>query len=250
MKTSRLSTQLVVIVVVVATVILPVVVGHTRKLLPQDVEKSLEIERYPDEPLELVDVKIRDKAVKDGIKVKFRDNVSKWGRDNVKFKEQDGWFKHLKIKLRNVSGKPIYGIRAGLHFQQPGVKTLFGLPLVWTKNLKSEPLQAGDEIDLEVTDLELNRALERMREYGADVNLSSVSFSLDDAYFGDDLMWSRGKLLRRDPNDRYKWDPVDNPVPPGTNLLRQTLSGASRLQQPAGSALAFALLRSTHGTDA
>jgi len=34
------------------------------------------------------------------------------GLDTVKFKEKEGWFKHLKVRLRNVSGKPIYGLRA------------------------------------------------------------------------------------------------------------------------------------------
>jgi hypothetical protein len=200
----------------------------------QDDEKSLDIERYPNEPLELVDVKIRDKGVKEGIKVKLRENTSKWGLDTVKFKEQGGWFKHVKIKMRNVSGKPIYGIRAGLHFEQQGVKMLFSLPMVWTKDLKSEPLQPGDEIDLEVTDRLLERALGRMKEYGVDANLSTVSFSLDDAYFSEDVKWSRGILLRRDPNNLYKWDPVDKAKPPGTSLLRQVLPGASRSQQPAG----------------
>lgn len=182
---------------------------HVIGLSIQEAEKSLDIERYPNEPLELVELKVGQKSLKESIKIKSRDTISKWGRDNVKFNEQEGWFKHLKLKLRNVSGEPIYGIRAGLHFQQPGLRMLFGLPLVWTKNLKSEPLQPGDEIDLEVTDLELNRALGRMREYGVDVNLSSVSFSLDDAYFSEDLMWSRGTLLRRNPNDRHKWSPVN-----------------------------------------
>jgi hypothetical protein len=230
MKHSRLSLFLVTFLVLGMTGLLFHSLGHAS----QDDEKSLEIERYPNEPLELVDVKIRDKGVKEGIKVKFRENTSKWGLDTVKFKEQGGWFKHVKIKMRNVSGKPIYGIRAGLHFEQQGVKMLFSLPMVWTKDLKSEPLQPGDEIDLEVTDRLLERALGRMREYGVDANLSSVSFSLDDAYFSDDIMWHRGGLLRRDPNNLYKWDPVGKSGPPGTSLLKRALPGASRLHQTAG----------------
>ena len=219
MKHSRLSITLAALLMVSIMGLLFHSLGHAS----QDDEKSLEIERYPNEPLELVDLRIRDKAVKDGIKIKFRENISKWGRDHVKFKEQDGWFKHVKIRLRNVSGRPIYGLRAGLHFEQPGLKMLFSLPLVWAKNLKSEPLQPNDEIDLEVSDQLLDRALGRMRMYGVDPNLASVSFSLDDAYFSEDLMWSRGTLLRRDPNNRNKWGPVDKPTPPGTSLLSEAL---------------------------
>lgn len=207
MKHSRLS--LVTLFVLGITGLLFHSLGHAS----QGDEKSLEIERYPNEPFELVDLSIRDKALKDGIKIKWREDISKWGGDEVKFQEQPGWFKHVKVKLRNVSGKPIYGLRASLNFKPPDVWISFDLLLVWTKNLKSEPLQAGDEIDLEVTDLALERALARMREHGMDANLTSVSFSLDDAYFSEDVKWSRGILLRRDPNNLYKWDPVDKARP-------------------------------------
>jgi hypothetical protein len=220
MKTSRMRTLLAVLVLILPTVILSGIIGHARKLLVQDAEKSLDIERYPNEPLELVDIKVGEKSLKDNIKIKSRDNISKWGRDNVKFKEKDGWFKHLKIRLRNISGRPIYGLRAGLDFQPPDQRILFRLPLTWTRELKRDPLQPGNEIDLEVNDLLVSRAMDRMIPYTADANLSLVSFSLDDAYFSDDLMWSRGVLLRRDPYNPYKWDPADKPAPPGASLLK------------------------------
>jgi hypothetical protein len=226
MKHSRLSITLVLLFVGMAGLLF-YSLGHAS----QDDEKSLEIERYPNEPLELVELKIRDKGYKDGIKVKWRENINKWGRDEVRFKEQPGWFKHLRVKLRNVSGKPIYAISAGLHFQPPGIKMSFGLLLVWSKNLKSEPLQPGDEIDLELSDLSLERTIGRMREYGADPDLALVSFPLDDVYFSDDLMWSRGRLIRRDPNNRNKWYSIHKSAPPGASLPRKALSGAPSVTQ-------------------
>jgi hypothetical protein len=234
MKHSRLSIVILSALVAVSAELALDSVGNAHISSVQDVERSLDIERYPNEPLELVEIKVGEKSLKHDIKFKSKDNTSKWGRDSVKFKEKDGWFRQVKVRLQNVSGRPIYGIKAGLQFEPSGVKMLFSLLMVWNKNLKKEPLQPGDEIDLEVTDLELERALGQMREYGVDVNLSTVSFSLDDAYFSEDLMWSRGTLLRRAPYDRYKWEPVNNSAPPGTNLLNQMLPGASRLQQPAG----------------
>lgn len=209
MNHSRLSIVILSALVAVSAGLALDSIGNAHMSSVQDVEKSLDIERYPNEPLELVEIKVGEKSLKHDIKFKFKDNVSKWGRDTVKFKERDGWFRQVKVRLQNVSGRPIYGIKAGLQFEPSGVKMLFSLLMVWNKNLKKEPLQPGDEIDLEVTDLELERALGRMKEYGVDVNLSTVSFSLDDAYFSDELMWSRGVFLRRDPNNRNKWDAVD-----------------------------------------
>jgi hypothetical protein len=207
--------------VVVTAALLFGYIGHANKSTAQDADKSLDIERYPNEPLELVNLKIRDKALKNEIKMKSKNKGNGWGRDNVKFKETNGWFKHIKIKLRNISGKPIYGIRAGLHFQPPGLRMLFNMPLTWTKSLESDPLQPGAEIDLEVSDQLLNRTLIRMKQYDVDANLSSVSFSLDDAYFSDDIKWSRGVLLRRDSDDPNKWNPVDKPALSNTNLWKQ-----------------------------
>ncbi|MFN2454064.1 MAG: hypothetical protein ABR577_07565 [Pyrinomonadaceae bacterium] len=220
---SKLRISLIALVVVVAAGLLFGSIGRAGRSAAQDSEKSLDIERYPSEPLELVDIKVSGQSVKSKIKFKLKDNISGWGRDNVKFKDKDGWFKNLKIRLRNVSGKPIYGLRAELYFEHPdpSQRLLFSLPLTWAKTLKREPLQPNDEIDLEVSDQLLERTLERMRRYSADVNLSPVRFSVDDAYFSDDLMWSKGVLLRRDPNNRYKWDVVDKAVPAGASWLKQ-----------------------------
>ena len=111
--------------------------------------------------------------------------------------------------MRNVSGQTIYGLRAGLDFKPLDQRILFRLPLTWAKELKKDPLQPGEEIALEVDDHLLKRTEDRMIPYAADTDTSSVSLSIDDAYFSDDLMWSRGGLLRRSPNNRYEWDAVD-----------------------------------------
>ena len=64
MKSSRI-TLLVVLVLVTATVLLPVLVGHASKSFVQDSERTLDIERYPNEPLELIDIKIGEQHIKD-----------------------------------------------------------------------------------------------------------------------------------------------------------------------------------------
>jgi hypothetical protein len=223
MPRSKLNFTLITPPIVIAACLLFGSTGSATKPPAQDTEKLLEIERYPEEPLELVDLKVSANSVKGGIKAKSRNRVNKWGRDSVQFKESDGWFTHVKVKLRNVSGRSIYGLRAGFHFQRPGQRVLYNLPLAWAKNLERDPLQPGDEIDLEVSGPVLGVTLGKMKEDGVDANLASASLSVDDAYFSDDLKWSRGSLLRRDPNDPNRWDDVNRPAPAAeAGRLKQT----------------------------
>jgi hypothetical protein len=130
--------------------------------------------------------------------------------DFVKFRDKDGWFKNVKVSLRNVSGRPITGMRAYLFFTPPGSQPMFSLPLIRSKELKRSPLQSGEVIELSVSDRLLNMTLNALRQQGADANLSSVSLSVDSVLFSDDLQWSRGVLLRRDPDNPHRWKAVES----------------------------------------
>src|ERR1051325_8246036 len=235
MKPLRRSTLLITVVVFTSGLVF-YTLAHAGKAPSQDADKSLDIERYANEPLEMVDITVGEKSLKKDIKLKLRDNNSKWGLDTVKFKENKGWFEHLKVRVRNVSGKPIYALRAGLDFKPKNERILFRLPLVLSKDLSKKPLQPGEEIDLEVADYSVKRTADRMVPYGASVDASSVSLSIDDAYFSDDLMWSRGVLLRRDPGNPRKWDTTDKPETPGASLFKEPAGfklGVSLYREPA-----------------
>jgi hypothetical protein len=225
MNPPRLTTVLVTIAVLVIGLLF-YSLGHAGKSPAQDGEKSLDIARYPNEPLELVDIKVNENSIKAGVKIKSRNNVNKWGRDDVKFREKDDWFKNLKIRLRNISGRPIIGLSVALYFEHPREKMYFSLNLarLETRDFRIDPLQPGEEIELQVKDELFNRRMQSMRQYGVDANVSAVSLSVDTAWFSDDLKWTRGAFSRRDPTNPNKWDAVDKPAAPG----------ASRLRKPAG----------------
>lgn len=184
-------------------------------------EKSLDVDRYPDEPLELVDLRIREKSVKAEIKPKLRDSISKWGKDKVRFSEDANWFRHVKVTLRNASGRPIYGLIARLAFKPADQEILFGMALTHKKDLRRKPLQPNEEIELDVSEETFNRSMSRMLQHGVDANSAVVSLSVDSAMFADDLMWSRGDLMQRDPNNHRKWDKVEKPKPNGASQLKK-----------------------------
>jgi hypothetical protein len=190
----------------------------------QDDEKTLNIPRYPDEPLELVDVKIGQNSIKNDIKSKIKDSRGKSVLDHVKFKEKNDWARNVKIRLRNTSGRPIYGLSVSLFFEHSNPKIAFQIPLrrAETRDLKQQPLQPGDELNLEVADKEFNETMTMIGNYGLSPNELPVILSVDSALFSDDFGWFGGTLMKRDPNNRQKWDAVDKPAHPGASRLKQS----------------------------
>lgn len=202
---------------------------HANTRLGQDAERTLDILKYPNQPLELVELKISQNSVKQGIKFKSKDNGSQWEEYNVKFKERDNWFKHVRVRLRNTSGKPIYSLSVSIFFlvNSPSLRMAFDLPLKFmeARDLKQQPLQQGEEIDLAVTENSFNDAMRKTKQYGVDANQVRPFLSVEQVFFSDDLMYWKGTLMRRDPNNPNRWNAVDA----GT-------LGASQAR-PAGSAL-------------
>ncbi len=176
----------------------------------QDADKSLDIERYADEPLELVELKIGDQPIKDKIATKFRLNSQ--GVDTVSFKQRDGWFRHLQIRMRNVSGKPIYGVRAHLRFRPSGTDNIYSVPLAGFTQLRQGVLEPNADITLSVTEQAWGLTEDIRKQFGVNPDLTPVSFGIDIVQFSD-LQWSKGHMLRRDPEHPNRWIPIDKVVP-------------------------------------
>lgn len=193
----------------------------------QDANRVLEIERYPNEPLQLVSLRIGPHSVKDRIKPKFLDKNSKWSIEVVKFNEKDDWYKRVSITLRNSSDKPVYGVEGFLFFKPMGFPMIFSLPLTFAKELRRDPLQPGAEIELTVNQGLLNHTLADLKNRSADVSRAVVSFSLDTVIFSDDLKWYRGQLLQPDSATPNKWVPVDEPLAMKSNKPSVTFMRAS-----------------------
>jgi hypothetical protein len=185
----------------------------------QEAEKSLAIAKFGNAPLELVELKIGPNSIKNGIKSKFKDARGKVGLDDVKFRAGDDWSKNLKIRLRNISGRQIFGLSVSLFLQHLSSRTAFEIPLKRSQNrdLEKHPLQPGDEIDLEVNDASFNEAITKILRYGLNPNELPVTLYVVSALFAEDFGWFKGSLMRRDPNNPQKWDVVDKPRPPGTS---------------------------------
>ncbi len=196
--------------------------GYAGKSSAQDAEKSLDIERYTNEPLELVDLHVGAQPIKNKITAKSRKNSD--GIDSVKFKEKEGWFKRVSARLRNVSGQPITGLRAFLYFQPPGSRRLYSLPLTHSsKQVRRGELPPGAEIDLSVSEDVWGMTAGMIKQRGADAERATVTLSVESVMFGEKLQWNRGQLLRPSPDDPKRWTPIDF----------EEQAGAGKSEQPA-----------------
>jgi hypothetical protein len=208
----RPQAWLATLLLILAAVLLTFATRRTGARSAQDLERTLDIATYPNEPFELVDLNVGARSVKSLIRMQSKDRSSGWGSDRVKFKEKSDWFRRITVRLRNVSGQPIIGLRAYLLFLPPGSRTIFSVPLTKSPDLAKTPLPPGAQITLSVSGQLLDDTLERLKQFGADPNLSEVSFSLDSAMFRPDLQWHRGKMVRPDPNTPDRWVPIDEPT--------------------------------------
>ena len=214
MKLSRCGILIVALTVVVFVGLLFGSLGFAHKSNSQIPEKSLDIERYPDEPLELVNVRIGVKSVKAEVKPKSRYRYHE-GLDNAKFSEQGDWHKRVSLTLRNVSGKPVIGLRAYLYYKAAGSGQLFRLPLEYRKDLVKKPLAPGAELDVKV-DPQLWAVIANLiRSQGEDPDLAGVTLAVESVMFTSESQWYRGRLLHRDPYSPDVWKTTDVDKNPG-----------------------------------
>jgi hypothetical protein len=204
---SKLSITAIALLTVFVTSMLFVPAGVAHKSPAQDPEKALDIKRYLNEPLGLVDLKVSEQSVKGNIQVKRRINGE--GLDSVKFQDKDEWFRRVKVRLRNVSDKPILNIVAYLYFKPPSSIPLYSVELTPSRSLHHEALQPGEEIDLTVTEQSWNRTAKILQQFGVDANTATVSFSVDFVVFNNETLWHKGHLVHQDPNDPLRWIPIN-----------------------------------------
>jgi len=203
LRTRTIFMGTTIIIVSVASFVFDRVTSHA-----QDEQRSIEIERYPNEPLSLVDLKVSGHSITPNIAPRYRNKGH--GLDDAKFKDTEGWFRRVRILLRNTSGKPITGLQAYLYFKIPGSPVQFRLGLEATSIEKGGRVEPGAEVVLTVSDERWHITSEIIKQYGADVNLATVTLAIDSVWFTKDLQWSKGHMLYRERDNPNKWTVIEN----------------------------------------
>ena len=174
----------------------------------QENEKALKIERYQNEPLQLVEIRIGDQSV--NAELATKPIVTSERLDTITFKQTAGWYRHLEIRLRNVSGKLINGIRASLYFHPVHTEAIFSVPFSAFSPSGNGILEPGAETTLIITEQAWILSEDILKRHLVDPEQSPAFFGLATVSFDRSLEWSKGQMLRRDPDNPNRWTVIPN----------------------------------------
>lgn len=156
------------------------------------------------EPIEFVDLKVKGKSVKPG----------------VPFEAEDDWLSGLTVTLKNISGRPIVGVKVDVEI--PVFDTdlrrfvlaslSYGRDLrplkFYDKKFKSEPIEDGQSTTLVLTEGMYSGIQQTRADLGSLPDFERVRIYLLTVIYDDDTAWVDGLIVRRDADDSGRWSVV------------------------------------------
>jgi hypothetical protein len=154
---------------------------------------------FPNEPIEISDLKLKGKVVS----------------IDTKLKEKDDWLNGLTFKIRNKSGKRI--VYLSLHILLPETRTApnqpvlafplkYGAdPILSRQPTVDAPLGINDEIEFRIVGPEYENLKQFVEKKTPLKNINFINIDIVMAIFDDDTAWDSGSILRRDPNNPRRW---------------------------------------------
>lgn len=163
------------------------------------VVKRLPIEHG--EPIAITDIKVNDKSIS----------------FDKKFPADDNWLSSLAVSIKNSSDKRILFTSIQLQFTRPArspgnmsVDDIFygNWALQMRPPTQDEKLVGIAPAETAAISMTAQKFLELKRflaETGFPDSIERVDIRINSVIFEDDSMWTRGKYLRRDPNNPGSW---------------------------------------------
>lgn len=168
-------------------------------------EKVRKIEKRPtkNEPIELVSAEVGNKI---------------FNNENQILADKD-WLKNLKLNVKNISDKKIVYIKVELDVERQGkMQYPLGLPLVFgqkpppeltdTDVAKLEGLKPNESVKISITPSILDHFTTKFMPENEIKDIEQVKFFFDFIVFDDGTAWSRGRLMRRNPNNENQWQTI------------------------------------------
>ena len=167
-------------------------------------------------PIELIDVKIAGKSIKDREKVTLRRQIAELRE--MRFDGGDNWLKDATFTFKNVSGKPIVAIWAEFIARHPRREHPLGLTLTPSRRVPhflnkgmrdTETLLPNEELTYSVEPSVINRIDERLKAVGASASeVSLIELDFGRIQFDYNSGWNKGTFFRRDLNNPEIWVPT------------------------------------------
>ncbi|HEX8141382.1 MAG TPA: hypothetical protein VF553_02230 [Pyrinomonadaceae bacterium] len=176
---------------------------------------------YPDQPVEIVAVKVK------GVPIKPKQ----------KFDGGNDWLNGMTVTLKNVYDKPVafvsvlvtaYYEREGRRSKQrDGMDVQAAIELMYGAQPPRPgepappymyPVQPGDTVDVVLSEAKRDELYSLLTEDDASTDIMELTVRVYSVFFEGDseTMWRTGRMLRRNPNDPNRWIPVKS----GASLMQ------------------------------
>jgi hypothetical protein len=173
------------------------------KVSTQNTERVVDQVHVPSQPAELMEIRNKHGKV-------FR---------RGKVDDDDEWMDGLTVGLRNTSTRAITYAQVTLDFPkaenssesaEPPLRYFlyFGTREKPDAAAPQPSIKPGEVVELTLTEERYGVLKRHLRELKYSRGIKKVKMTLHTVVFDDDLMWSLGELMRRDPHDPHKWRPI------------------------------------------
>jgi hypothetical protein len=172
---------------------------RVRDQSPDQAKRSLAKRDLPNEPVKILDVKLKGKSA----------------QLNSEMAGDEDWLKGFYLKVKNTSPQTIVYLSFHLRFREDSSSQSllthqfsYGRPPVPGAPEEPKLLLPGDTAELTLSDRvydSLRRSIEK-RVPSASIRAADIELSM--VIFEDDSAWVSGVWMRRDPNNPRKWKPI------------------------------------------
>jgi hypothetical protein len=207
LRNLRIISPLIFVLLIVVLLFVP---GFTY----QSKKRAVELETYKDQPVEIVDTKVKGGAIK----------------PKQEFDGDSDWLNSMTVKVKNVSDKPVayVSVLVSTYYERDGrrIKQRDGMDVQAAIELNygaapprpgepappyRAPLLPGESIDLTLTEKSRDELYAILSQDNASTDIARLTVRIYEVFFvGDsDTMWKTGRVLQRDPNDAMHWIPME-----------------------------------------
>ena len=156
-------------------------------------------------PVEIVSIKLNDKEIRPGEKIKGNDE----------------WLRGVSFTLKNISAQPIAYVNIGFKFPLPNGFVVYSLPYGINLSLgdrgSSPPaIQPGQSLDLVLTNESYKSFLYVLAQAGASSSFDTAAYYVDTVCFENqsEVIWQGGFLKKRHPTEIGRFDAIGRYVLP------------------------------------
>lgn len=181
---------------------------------PQGRERVIQLRPYKDQPVEILDVKVKGAHIV----------------PNGKFAADSDWLKGMTVTVKNVFDKPVayvsvligaYYTKDGQRVKRDGQDAQAGAELKYgaapprpgeTARPTDPPLMPGQTVELVLSERAREQLYTILTNENASTDVAEITLRLYMVFFeGDsDTMWRTGSILRRDPTNSQHWIPMQS----------------------------------------